>query len=165
MTDSGVAQAGMLIRRPPEVVFAAVTEPDQITRYWFTEASGPLAGGARVRWTWGMYGVSTEVQVKALEPGRRILMDWDVDSEPTEVEWVFEDHPLGSWLTVVNRGFSGSPSKQAAKAIESTGGFALVLAGLKVWLEHGIEPGLVQDRHPSAWAQGWSGGRSEETTR
>lgn len=165
MTDAPVAEAGMLIRRSPDVVFAAVTEPDQITRYWFTEASRPLADGARVRWTWGMYGVSTGVEVKAFEPGRRILMDWDVDSDPTEVEWTFSPHPLGTWMTVVNRGFSGSPSNQAAKVLDATGGFTLVLAGLKVWLEHGIGPGFVADRHPSAWAPGWAGGQSEKGSR
>jgi hypothetical protein len=35
-----------------------------------------------------------------------------------------------------------------APALDSAGGFALVLAGAKVWREHGIELNLVRDRHP-----------------
>jgi hypothetical protein len=33
------------------------------------------------------------------------------------------------------------------EAIDATDGFAYVLAGMKAWLEHGIELNLVRDRH------------------
>ena len=150
-----VASAGMLIRRPVAEVFEAFVDPAVTARFWFSEGSGRLAPGARVTWTWGMYGISTQVQVKAIEPNRRILIDWDVDSDPTEVEWRFEARGGATWVTVENRGFSGAPDEQVAKALDSTGGFALVLAGAKIWLEHGIEPGFVVDRHPDARVAGW----------
>lgn len=101
-----------------------------------------------------MYGAGSDVVVKAVEPGRRILIDWD---EPaTEVEWTFE--PRGgerTWVEVENRGFHGSHDEQAARALDSAGGFALVLAGAKIRLEHGIEPGFVLDRHPDAVVEAW----------
>jgi len=34
------------------------------------------------------------------------------------------------------------------QALDSVGGFNLVLAGLKAFLEHGIELNLVRDRFP-----------------
>lgn len=150
-----VAQVGMLIRRPVAEVFDAFVNPRTITRFWFTDSSGPLEPSARVTWTWGMYGVSTLVQVKAIETDRRILIDWDVDSEPTEVEWRFEARGDQTWATIENRGFTGTPEEQTAKALDSTGGFSLVLAGAKVWLEHGIEPRFVLDRHPDARVAEW----------
>jgi uncharacterized protein YndB with AHSA1/START domain len=102
-----------------------------------------------------MYGVGSDVAVRAIEPGRRILIDWDLD-DPTEVEWLFE--PRGdaqTWVEVENRGFRGTPEEQVARALDSAGGFALVLAGAKIWLEHKIEPRFVLDRHPDARAEGW----------
>ena len=36
-----------------------------------------------------------------------------------------------------------------------TGGFALVLAGAKIWLEHGLDPRFVEDRHPDHHVEGW----------
>lgn len=150
-----VAAAGMLVRRPIAEVFAAFVDPDVTRRFWFTRAEGPLAPDARVRWEWEMYGVGTDVQVKALEPGRRILIDWDVDTAPTEVEWRFEARGDHTWVTVENRGFVDSPEGVAA-ALDSTGGFALVLAGAKIWLEHGIEPGFVLDRHQDACVEDWT---------
>ena len=150
-----VASAGMLIRRPVAEVFDAFADPAATARFWFTDGSGRLEPGARVRWNWAMYGVGTDVVVKAVEPGRRILIDWDADSDPTEVEWRFEARGDHTWVTAENRGFSGSPDERVGKALDSTGGFALVLAGAKIWLEHGLEPGFVLDRHPDARVEGW----------
>lgn len=150
-----VASAGMLIRRPVAEVFEAFVDPAVTARFWFSEGSGRLAPGARVRWDWAMYGIGTDVAVKAIEPGRRILIDWDVDSDPTEVEWTFEARGGETWVEVFNRGFPGAPDEQVARALDSAGGFALVLAGAKIWLEHGIEPRFVLDRHPEARVAGW----------
>lgn len=150
-----VATAGMLIRRPAAVVFEAFVDPAVTARFWFSEGSGRLEPDARVTWTWAMYGASSEVRVKALEAGARILIDWDVDSDPTEVEWTFAARGGETWVEVFNRGFAGRPNEQVAKALDSTGGFALVLAGAKIWLEHGIEPRFVVDRHPDARVAGW----------
>lgn len=149
-----VASAGMLIRRPVAAVFEAFADPAITARFWFSRGSGRLEPGARVRWDWEMYGAGSDIVVKAIEPGRRILIDWD---EPaTEVEWRFE--PRGedrTWVTVENRGFHGTDAEKVARALDATGGFALVLGGAKMWLEHEIEPGFVPDRHPDALVEGW----------
>lgn len=150
-----VASAGMLIRRPVAEVFQAFADPAVTARFWFTEGSGALEPGAVVDWTWAMYGASTEVTVKAVDPDRRILIDWDNRSTPTEVEWLFEPRGENTWVTVENRGFTDDAAG-AAKALDSTGGFALVLAGAKIWLEHRIEPRFVVDRHPDHHVEGWS---------
>ena len=45
----------------------------------------------------------------------------------------------------------GLPRKhEAANAVESMSGFTLVLASLKLWLEHGIEGELMYDKFPDA---------------
>lgn len=150
-----VATAGMLIRRPVEAVFKAFADPAVTRRFWFTDSTGPVAPGKTLTWTWAMYGASSEVVVKAVEPNRRILIVWDNRSVPTEVEWTFEARGADTWVTVENRGF-GDDADGVAKALDSTGGFALVLAGAKVWLEHGIEPGFVIDRFPDHLVAGWA---------
>lgn len=149
-----VAEAGMLIRRPVAEVFEAFADPAVTTRFWFNKGSGRLEPGARVRWDWEMYGVGSWVNVVEIEPGRRIVLDWDEDA-PTRVKWTFEPRGDATWVTVVNSGFHGSRDEQVARALDSTGGFALVLAGAKIWLEHGIEPGFVPSRHPDALVEGW----------
>lgn len=146
----------LLIRRPVAAVFEAFADPATTTRFWFTRSTGRLVAGGEVDWEWEMYGASTKVRVLAVEPNRLIRIDWDTEKDPTRVEWRFSERGSGqTWVEVENRGFSGDEQARLATALDSTGGFALVLAGAKIWLEHGIEPGFVLDRHPDARIEGW----------
>lgn len=136
----------MLVRRPVDVVFNAFVDPEVTTKFWFSRASGPLRLGATVTWYWDQYGVSGEVHVRALEAHRRIVIEW-----PTPVEWVFS--PRGNQATFVSitaGGFTGSDDEKVAQALESTEGFNLVIAACKAFLEHGIDLGLIADKHPGA---------------
>ena len=55
----------------------------------------------------------------------------------------------GTFVEVENRGFAGDGDAVVAQALDSVGGFTLVMAGAKAWLERGIELGLVRDRFPA----------------
>ena len=63
-------------------VFEAFVNPAITTKFWFTKSSGRLEPGKDIRWDWEMYGVSTHIRVKAVEPNRRILIEWDELSCP-----------------------------------------------------------------------------------
>ncbi len=144
------ARTGMMIRRPVSEVFEAFVDPAVTTRFWFTESTGRLAPGAEVRWTWGMYGVSDGVRVVEFEQEERIEFDWSLDSEPTRVVWTFTALDEGrTFVEIVNHGFRGTDEEKTAAALDSVGGFCLVLAGAKALLEHGIELNLVGDRFPA----------------
>lgn len=148
--DAPIAKAEMLIRRPVAEVFEAFVDPAITSRFWFTRGSGRLEAGKRVTWHWDMYGVEVQVLVKAIEPGSRILIEWSsADEVPTAVEWTFTTRADGAtFVSITNSGFSGSADEIVNQALDSAGGFALVVAGLKAWLEHGIELNLVADRFP-----------------
>ena len=151
-----VAKAQMLIRKPVAQVFQAFLDPAITSRFWFSKGSGRLESGKRVRWDWEMYGAGTDVDVKAIEENRRILIEWGGPDHPTSVEWTFE--PQGedrTFVTVKNWGFQGDPDNVVAQALDSTGGFNLLLAGAKAYLEHGIELKLVPDHAPMALVEGW----------
>jgi uncharacterized protein YndB with AHSA1/START domain len=141
------ATVQMLIRRPAAEVFEAFINPEITTKFWFTKSSGRLETGKQIQWDWEMYGVSTQVDVKAIEPNRRILIEWD--GGDTAVEWQFSLRGAdATFVTVTNYGFKGSPDEIVAQALDSTGGFTIVLCGLKAWLEHNIQLNLVADRAP-----------------
>jgi uncharacterized protein YndB with AHSA1/START domain len=146
------AKTGMLIRRPAAEVFEAFVDPAITSKFWFSKGSARLTAGAQLRWDWEMYGVSAQVEVKTLEPARRIVVDWGWPGEPpTTIEWSFE--PRGedqTMVTVANSGFRGTGDEVVAQALDSQEGFSLSLAGAKAWLEHGIQLNLVPDRHPDA---------------
>lgn len=152
MKGSPVARAQMLIRKPVADVFETFVDPAITTRFWFTRSSGRLEAGTEVRWDWEMYGVSAQVTVKAIEPNRRILIEWASGGElPTPVEWQFTARPDATTMVVVTAsGFTGTDDEQVAKALDSMGGFTCLLAGLKALLEHGVELNLTADHHPDA---------------
>ena len=59
-------------------------------------------------------------------------------------EWTFEAKGAErTFVKIRNWGYRGNADEVVAKALDSTGGFHLVLAGAKFFLEHGIEPNLV----------------------
>ena len=149
-----VARAQLLIRKPVQEVFEALVDPAITSRFWFSKGSGRLETGKRIRWDWEMYNHHTEVDVKTIEPNERILIEWNGPESPTKVEWTFEDKGNNTTFVVVtNWGFTGDV---VAQALDSTGGFTFVLAALKVFLEHGIEPNFVLDHAPDALVEGWT---------
>jgi uncharacterized protein YndB with AHSA1/START domain len=150
LNHTPVAKTEMLIRKPVAEVFGAFIDPAITTRFWFTKGSGKLEAGAHVQWEWEMYGVSMDVSVKEIVQDKRILIEWPSETTPTTVEWLFT--PLTedtTFVSVTNAGFSGDGDEVVRQAIDSTEGFALMLAGLKAFLEHNIELNLVADRFPA----------------
>ena len=108
-----------------------------------------LETGKRIRWDWEMYNSSTEVDVKAVELNKRILVEWIGYGAPTTIEWIFTSQPDNTtFVSITNRGFQGSVEEIAQQAISSTEGFTFVLAGLKALLEHNINLNLIGDRFP-----------------
>jgi uncharacterized protein YndB with AHSA1/START domain len=150
MAETYTAAAAMLIRRPAAEVYEAFVDPAVTSRFWFTEGSARLDSGEPVTWTWGMYGVSASVTVRELVPNARIAVEWGDPGQATPVTWTFTDRGDGTtFVEIVNDGL-GSVEELAG----STGGFTLVLAGAKAWLEHGIELNLVADRFPDGISTG-----------
>jgi uncharacterized protein YndB with AHSA1/START domain len=91
----------MLIRKPVADVFEAFIDPAVTTNFWFTKSSGRLEVGHEVMWHWEMYGASTLVVAKAIEPNKRILIEWDGYSGRTTVEWKFSARDAATTYVVI----------------------------------------------------------------
>ena len=145
-----IAKTEMLIRRPVAEVFQAFIDPEITTKFWFTKSSGRLEIGKQIRWEWEMYNASTNVNVKEIEPNKRIVVEWEADGGPTTIEWIFTARPDNTtFVSITNSGFHGTVEEVAEQAIASTEGFTFVLAGLKALLEHNMNLNLIADRFPS----------------
>ncbi len=143
------AEAGMLIRKPVEQVFEAFINPEITTNFWFTKSTERLDENDEVQWTWEMYNHTVSVLVESIIKDEKIIVQWGNYGEETTIEWTFT--PLGkskTFVDIVNSGFKGTPDELLVQVRNSTEGFTLVLAGLKAYLEHGIQLNLVADRFP-----------------
>lgn len=133
----------MLVRRPAAEVYEAFADPDRVRRFWLAASSGRLETGTRVHWTFKVAGAETDVDVIEADPGRLLDLRWD-DGQPVRI--TFEDRGGVTLVGVLVTGFGGD--EPAAVAVETMSGFTLVLASLKMWLEHGVEGDLMYDKFP-----------------
>jgi uncharacterized protein YndB with AHSA1/START domain len=125
-----VAKAEMLIRKPVTNVFEAFVDPMITSKFWFSRGSAKLEAGKRVRWDWEMYGFSAEAKVKALEPNKRILVEWSAYDAPTDIEWVFTARDDGTtFVSIINSGFSGNPQEMRALPLALPRAFRLCWQG------------------------------------
>lgn len=137
-----------MIRKPVEEVFDAFINPEVTTRFWFTKSSGRLETGSHVKWEWEMYGASDEVYVQDIVPNERILIQ---SSDGTDVEWSFSSQSnQETFVTITHSGLTGTHDEVVAQAIDSMGGYTMVLCGLKALLEFGVQLNLVADKAPDA---------------
>ncbi len=148
LNEKPVVKAEMLIRKPVEEVYEAFINPEITTKFWFTKSSGRLEEGKTIRWDWEMYAVGDELFVKELEQNKLIRIDW---TDGTQVEWLFTPRTKSeTFVSITNTGFSGSGDDMVNQAIDSMGGYIMVLSGLKAYLEYNIQLNLVADKAPDA---------------
>jgi uncharacterized protein YndB with AHSA1/START domain len=137
------AKVGVLVRRSPKEVFAAIVDPVSITKFWLSRSSGELKLGQTVHWDFMVPGSSVDTTVTALRQDELIEIAW---SDGTSVRFTFEPHQLGTHIEVDNSGFAGSERDQIDAALEATQGFTIVLCDLKTFLEHGQQMHLSKDK-------------------
>lgn len=142
--NSPVVVVEQLIRAPQALVFAAFTQPKELKKFWLSNASGPLEAGKTLEWHFKVRGVKDTVKVLALEPNRRIRVEW---SNRSMTEWTFTALKQTRTLVRVEQaGFSGKGDALVSEAADSAQGFAFVLSDLKVLLEQRIRSGIVKDK-------------------
>jgi uncharacterized protein YndB with AHSA1/START domain/ketosteroid isomerase-like protein len=117
LSQAPIAKTGMLIRRPVAKVFEAFIDPEITTKFWFTKSSGRLEVGKEVKWDWEMYGHSTKVTPKLVEPNKRIVMEWQGYTGPTTVEWKFASLlDDTTFVSVSESGWTGAADDPPRKA-------------------------------------------------
>lgn len=145
------ADAQMAIRKPVAQVFEAFINPAITTKFWFTKSSGSLEVNKEVKWSWEMYQVSVPLWVKTVIPNESIIIEWGIGPQQSTVEWSFKAITDNlTYVSTTNSDFKAtSPDELISLIRDSTGGFTLVLAGLKAYLEHGIGLNLIGDKFPA----------------
>jgi len=94
-----------------------------------------------------MYNISVQVEVKAIEENKRILIEWRSGNETlTAVEWIFTlQADNTTFVSIINSSYSAAVVKQALVPLVDLQSCS---AGLKAFLEHGIISNLILDHFP-----------------
>jgi uncharacterized protein YndB with AHSA1/START domain len=147
--DLKCSEAQMLIRKPVSEVFRAFIDPEVTKHFWFTKGSDKLEVGKTVTWEWEMYNFSTKVVAKEIIDNQKITVDWFTSEKATTVDFDFKTLSDGStFVSITHYGFEKTGDELLEAIKDSTGGFTIVLAGLKAYLEHNINLNLILDKFP-----------------
>ena len=107
----------MTFELPRELVWAALTEADQLGRWFGSSAELDLRAGGEGSFTWEEHGVTTRVEIVSVEPPAHFAYRWEPagasEGGPTTlVDFRLEEIPGGTRLTLVESASRGSePSR------------------------------------------------------
>jgi uncharacterized protein YndB with AHSA1/START domain len=98
----------MTFHAPPEQVWAALTEPDQLSKWFGDDAEVELRPGGEAVFRWGEIEIRAVVDV--VEPPTRFAYRWEPSHAPdggptTLVEFTLEEIAGGTRLRLVESGF------------------------------------------------------------
>jgi uncharacterized protein YndB with AHSA1/START domain len=109
----------MTFELPRDVVWAALTEPDQIAQWFGSGAELDLRPGGDGAFTWDQHGVTSRITVERVDPPSRFAYRWepggaDRGGLTTLVEFILEEIPRGTRLTLIESGFAqlGADTRQ-----------------------------------------------------
>jgi len=87
------------------------------------------------------------VAAKEYKENEKIVMTWGENENQSNLEWTFTERSIDTtYVSLINHGFKGKNDKIISEALDSTGGFNLVIAAAKAYLEHGIKLNIVKDK-------------------
>ena len=129
------AKAKLQIRKPVDVVFDAIANPDHLTGYFISKSSGPMEVGQELIWEFDDFPGSFPVKVTTLKTNELITFVWDPE---TQVDIQLQANGEGNTIVSVSEGEKELNEQNLKWLISNTSGWANFLDCLKAYLEYGI---------------------------
>jgi uncharacterized protein YndB with AHSA1/START domain len=137
------------VMEPAQKVFEAIVDPDEISGYFTSSASGRLEAGRAVEWRFADVGGMLKVLVEDLQPGRSVSFNWTASGVPTQVQISLLDEAAASTLVDITE--SGWPMDEdgVGRALGQTQGWTDFICSMKAYLMCGVRlrTGRTADSH------------------
>jgi uncharacterized protein YndB with AHSA1/START domain len=134
------AKVSQLINCEAIEAFDAFAEPEKITQFWLSAASGRLSAGSQVEWSFMVSGVTDSVTVETCRRPSLIELTWS-DGSSTKIEFV--EHAKGKTKVSISAEVTAERDL-VDQVVNTTEGFSIVLCDLKTYLESGHSANLVR---------------------
>jgi uncharacterized protein YndB with AHSA1/START domain len=126
------------ILQPIDRVFAAVVDPEQMSRYFISKGSGRLEPGKDI--TWEFADVGTRVKIRVLEVIANQLIVYESSALGDLIRTTLRFERDGADATVVTITDSSFPLTEEGvkRALGQNAGWTYTLCALKAYLQFGI---------------------------
>ena len=134
------AEVHTKIGKPIAEVFDAVVNPEKVGIYFATGGvNAPMAEGRNISWKFKDISFEQDMKIRRLVENRKIELEWFTEEgKRTDVTITFdkisEDRTM---ITIVHSGYEEN-QKGLEDSYSHCEGWTVMLASLKVYLEHGI---------------------------
>jgi len=126
------------ILKPVNEVFAAVIDPEKMSNYFISGASGPMQAGTTVVWEFADVGAKVSIDVLEVEENRKIVYESSALGPRTRTTIQFT--PDGPDATVVTINEASFPLTEdgVKRALGQNAGWTYTLCGLKAYVQFDI---------------------------
>lgn len=126
------------ILKPIDEVFDAVVDPEKMSNYFTSGASGPIQAGTTVVWEFADVGAKVSIDVLEVEENRRIVLE--SSALGPRIRTIIQFAPDGPDATVVTVTESKFPLTEEGvkRALGQNAGWTHTLCGLKTYVQFGI---------------------------
>lgn len=137
-----IVEKDIFIKASPERVFRALTEAEDLERWFVQKAEIDLRPGGAIRLEWGP-GSAEVGTIQVLEPPYRLSFTWEaLEPSPTTVDFVLTAESGGTRLHLRHSGI-GAGDDWDTYYSSVDGGWEKHLGAMTAWLETGavVTPG------------------------
>jgi uncharacterized protein YndB with AHSA1/START domain len=131
-------KTALQILKPVNEVFEAIVDPIKMSSYFISKSSGRMETGKQIMWQFPEFDLEFPVRVYKIIKDKYISYRWDVEGTELLVEMTLNPRGEGSTLVTVTEKSRANDEEGIKWLKGNTAGWANFLAGLKAYLEYGI---------------------------
>ena len=132
-------KTALQISKPKAQVFDAIVDPQQMTQYFISEASGKIEEGQTILWKFPEFEESVTIHVTKVVDNEQICYQWEgAKGKDLNVAIFLQEVGNGNTLVKITEGEMESDEAGLNWFGGNTEGWANFLACLKAYLEYGI---------------------------
>lgn len=131
-------KAALQVQKPIDVVFEAIVNPEKMSNYFISKASGRIEEGKKIMWRFPEFDMEFPIRVGKVEKDKFISFYWDVDGIELLTEITLIPKVNNSTLVRITEKSRENDEAGIKWLVGNTEGWANFLACLKAYLEYGI---------------------------
>lgn len=131
-------KAAIQIQKPLHEVFEAIVDPQKMSNYFISKASGRMEEGKQILWQFPEFEMEFPIRVGKIEKDQYISYFWEVDQLELLVEITLTAPKPGNTLVSVTEKSRNNDEAGIKWLGQNTEGWANFLACLKCYVEYGI---------------------------